>query len=660
MLPISPFTFASVVSGALRLGHEGYAAYLRGLTQRQDLEVLVPQAANFSIGDRAQSELWVRRWVCEQIEAAEDYLEGRDYPGVFLMNGDGRPARGEDNFPLIAPGGEAQFEEALTKCVLEHQRRHGNGADLSPGEVRNHLVIYHHKVWSDPDNPSPWSRFFRHVVDVGLDVLAVQPGLLGIGGNVQAMLSALAPNLARAFDADDQAGGSLATMLAESFAEASLQTIVDNPDLVTSHERWRPLVMGLLHPLQQEVAVNGARHVFVDNRLRDMITGPMAHGVLTTLSAHANDYLGGRFGQERVLGQVVRETLGVLASGEPEAFNARKLFSQDGAVTVLGAALKVAQQRPEMFIRTADGDMEGDFGRLLLSSIAGKLINAPRPFGVEDGLAPDIASVALGVLGDYASTRLRSAIAGGDATMMGADIATHLVGDLIGGLQNVVSGDGADALGDVFTKSQAIDVLQLMASHVARSPHMIVREGGNPVIAALAENIAAAVASDNTGLLNGEHWRGIVAVALDTALQNPGRLFGLNADGAGQSIALTLIRQVLGTARDTMSGAPGAPGQVLFGETLAEALRVTLFAAGSGALSVINDEAVRARHVEAVGDLMRRVNGLAGSNDARKVVGARDWLEIYSFYIAHVLENGPDAVSALSDDVLLSVLKQPA
>ena len=222
--------------------------------------------------------------------------------------------------------------------------------------------------------------------------------------------------------------------------------------------------------------------------------------------------------------------------------------------------------------------------------------------------------------------------------------------------QRRLTGEKENLLSDVFSKAQIVDVMQIMARHVAKSPHHFISEDRNPQVVAMAEAVAQAIAEDETGLLTGADWHSIIAVAMDVALKNPGRLFSLESNNAEDAVTLVLISRLLKTSRDGIKSLPPGTTWLMFGETLSKAIRITLTAAASGALSLIKDPTKREAHLNEVSVLAGRLNKLASSDDPEKAISADDWLAIYAFYIAHVLEKGPGTLNKLSDAELLSAL----
>lgn len=658
MLAFSPQLFATVLTGALRLGRYAYEARVKTLVLEQDIRLYIPGLPQFDPDDPVSASAYdVESWVIELIKQRDEFHPGQKYEGIFLCE-DGmptQPRRDARNRPMLNPERADLFEAALLEKTLEYQRRHGH--PVTARMVRQSLLTFHTKAWVDEDDPSPWGLFFRHMLDVGFDILAVQPGLLGIGGNVESFVAALLPNLASIYDAQDPIQQSIMREIAETFGEAALKSLADNPSLVTDEAKWQPLIAGILKPIHEDVSKRGVSQLFAEHRLRELMSGPVAYGALSALSEHPDDFLKGAFASDSIPGQIVRDTLGVIASGTDEGFTVRSFFSDEAAMTVMASALRVAKKNPQLFVREGRFTDQGtEHGRKLLTIFAETFLTAPKPFCWDKELSTTLACKSLEVMADYAEDRL--AVRAGDDVhkQARADMAAHVISDLLNGFQRRLNGDKEDLLSTVFSRPQLVDLMQILAGHIAKSPHHFISEDANPQVIAMAEAVAQAIAEDSTKLLTGGDWTQIITIAMDVALKNPGRLFSLDSDDPGSSIALMLISSILTTAREGMATSNAGNPAVLFGETLSEAIRITLTASASTALSLIRDPQTLEAHIGEVSKLAGRLNTLAGTDDPQKVISAADWLAIYAFYIAEVLEKGPGVVYTLTDELLLSAL----
>lgn len=658
MLAFSPQLFATTITGALRLGREGYIAHLHGLMDDQDIRAFIPLTSGYDFDDPvSKSASEITSWVIQQVMFSEEFLPGRAYEGIFLTqeNAPGTPVIGAGNLPALNPERPDLFEAALLEKTLDHQLRVNR--ETSAKTIRQSLITYQTKAWADENDPSPWGVFFRNMLDVGFDILAVQPGLLGIGGNVEAFIRAILPNIAESYKADDPHQSNVMREIAETFSEAALKALADNPTLVTDEAKWQPLIAGILKPVHDDVTKHGINQLFAERRLRELMSGPVAFGAISALTEHADDFLKGDFASDSIPGQIVRDTLGIVASGSAEGFQVRKFFSDEAAMTVMASALRVAKKNPQLFVREGRFTEEGtEHGRHLLTMFADTFLNSPKPFSMDKDLAVTLACKSLDIVSEYSVARL-AANAGEDAHKQArADMAAHVISDILNGFQRRLNGEKENLLTTVFSRPQMIDVMQIMAKHVARSPHHFISDNTNPQVVAMAEAVAQAISEDTSGLLHGDDWKEIITVAMDVARKNPGRLFSLKSDDPADSVALLLISRMLKTAREGMANSSSDRPWLLFGETLSEAIRITLTASASGALSLIRDPEQLQGHLNEVAELATRLNTLAQNDDPTKAISAADWLSIFAFYIPHVIETGPGALDALTDDMLLQAL----
>jgi hypothetical protein len=82
----------------------------------------------------------------------------------------------------------------------------------------------------------------------------------------------------------------------------------------------------------------------------------------------------------------------------------------------------------------------------------------------------------------------------------------------------------------------------------------------------------------------------------------------------------------------------------MFGETLREALISTLKAAANNARPLLaGDLAARQAHLAGLARFCDQLNALSSSPGMVGRMGAAEWLTIYRWYIAHVIDQGPNA-----------------
>jgi hypothetical protein len=637
-MPMSPAIFFAGVSGLIRIGQAAQEAYRSNLRDRP-IELFVPPEFI-----KTREQLLSMAFV-DIFEHHKDLCAPScRFEGLFANLG-GRP--------VPAAGAEPMFEDVLAFYKTKHWSREPEDAKRF-GDIDlkvSPLLVLTHKEWLDPNQRSPWAKLGLDLAHVAVDFIAAQPEILGLSRRTTEIVGALAPNLS-ALLADDPGANEGAqgrgSRLVKLFFRASLETIAERPELFVSEDRWKPVVAGIVVPFKEyiEAEPSPGREFLAHERLRETIRGPIAHAVLTAVSAEADSFLTGRFGGDQALGAVARCVLGAVATSDQKDFDLRRVFSEEGAAMIFRSALDVAEKQPDLFVKGIG--LEGDAGRQFLRLIAGSIRNGPAPFDFRSGLAPQIASLSIQVAGDYVAARLRADAGDGVWASVGTDVATNIIGQIVQGFQEGVGGR-RNAFARVFQLEQASDVLRIIATHVAENPAMLLGDEANSEVSRIAKGVASLIAHQTSGRLTGEDWRAVVSTTLQLAAANPGALFGVADDDRPESdVAVVLVTTVLEVVGRNV-GERRASGGILFGRTLRDAITATLSAASSNLFlptDFVADEEGRSRfdlHVEALKKFVTELLGHAAGDNRDLRMSASEWLYVYRHFIAQVLAKGPDA-----------------
>jgi hypothetical protein len=520
-------------------------------------------------------------------------------------------------------------------------------------EAPTPLVMLTHKNWADPAKPTIWGELGREVAITASAVIAAQPDVIGLRGRTAHLIGGLASQLHTLIGDDAYVAANRQVGFGERavrlFARAALNTMAENPSLALRDEQWGPVVQGFLKPLCDEVNAKPGRYNLALDQLQRLLTGPMAHGLLKAVSSRETALLTGKVGQGEALGVVTREILADLVSVDAATFDIRTLFTGDGAVGVLTCALDSVERQPELF---AKGDSaEAQAKRTFLKSLATAVKAAPPPYDKES-LRPDIAAVALDTASVFFSLRLVEKSGSADWERAAADIGAHIVREVFEGFRRADSGPTAATVSSAFDRGFAIDVLKIIATHVAQTPGMVVGGKPRPEVASFAKAIALLIAEDRSGLLTTHDWRTIIATACDLAARNPGALFAIDADsGPDQQIAVTLIARIFTHAGARFQAdSARQQGRLLFGATLRDAVTTTLEAAAS----VVLRPKDAATHAEALTAFVARLEALAASEDRTLRMGAGEWNHVFRHFAAAILTHGDAA--AITDDEIRAVL----
>lgn len=641
---LAPQTFAAAVFGLMRLQKAAREDYLRRRMSRQEITVHLPKVRSWieTLPDPQRGDA-VNSWAGEQMRRLGWLDPGGPAEGVFRLESHGAVT--------IEEGCEAAFEDL--KADLSERALKGQGID--PGAARAGLIVWNQQDWLSGQGQSPWSLFARHLLDIGLDLLAQYPGLAGGGPAIRPLIAAMAPHLASAYDpaADGKPAG---RRLAELFAETAINTIAERPDLLSRELRWQRIISGVFLPLQEEARQGGVQALLAEERIRDLFEGPVSSSVLRLLSEHADDYFKGAAGAGSLGGIVLRSTIGELSSASDQGRLLRATFGGIAADSLVASALKAASERPELFIRSARQGQPGGrilWARGLLAEYADALRAAPLPLRPDSGTADAVISMALAVTAEHLAGRIEGRAGASPQGQLGAALGAYLLRDIFKGLREV---PGSPL--ERFSPRMAVDLLRIIAEHVARGPHFLIGKDASPAAEGLARAVAEIIACDDTGLMTPEDWRRVIAALLQAALENPGALLG---EGPNADIARVLTIRMIRHARANFERPADRPGRILFGATLREALIMTFDAASTGLLDTFATPEALNAHLQGIDLLVQRLNDLVVSEERTLRIGSRDWLRIYRFYVAAALEGGEAAILNISDTEFVRVLRlQPA
>lgn len=666
----SPTLFISAVSGLIRLGSAARSLYHDRIL-KEDFNVVVE---GFPVADMEQ----------RRKNAMDAVFMARGEPDVAALLTSGDLAgfftheclQDPDSFMQLTGGNpHADNQIALIedwffdRCAAKAP---GLANQIARDSTQDPRIRFMHREWLEQsDAPRGWGRFAWELVGVALDVVGAEPQLLGLDKKAESILRSMIPSFESLIDRrllDEGGEESIGEGLVKTFVHAALSTVSENPSLVTSEERWGPVIQGVVLPLKTEVENNGLATFIAHKKLKSLVAGPVAFGALTAINENANKFLTGKFGADTVLGEVTRAVMSdsVTAEGAAGSYDLLKLFSQDGLLRIYDGAIKTAAKKPELFVRGVSDETSAarDFLRRLAQTME---TSAPPPFDTGSGIGPEVISIAFDVAGEYADARIQAKAGDKDWDAAWADIYSNLMHDVLDGLkQGLVASDktgggiGENIFTRVFSREQAVDILKIISTHVASTPFMVTGERANPEVVNIARAVAEAVSSDEMGLLNADDWRSVISVMLGAAAKNPGVLFSIDVqDGLHHQLGLTLVQHVLQTAEASMGQAARQPGKILFGETLREALIATLQAANANIVNSImskGDTGARA-HIEELGLFINKLNAFSMSGEAELAMSADEWLAAYKYFLAHVLEHGPGAVDKINRQHIVAFLR---
>lgn len=468
------------------------------------------------------------------------------------------------------------------------------------------------KQWDPKKAPlSPFARVILSAGDIALEYIAVNPGIIGVGGNGEKLIGAYAKNLSDRLPNDGKFGNNekFGEHLLGVFLRAGFDTINNNPEWIVSEEHVQKLISVMVEPIVK--ALPGSITEQVEYReVTDALIGPAASAAMQVLAEHSSEFLGPNFGAETAMGALTQALLSQAAETGLD-----NQFTKEGLLDLYKATLEIAAKQPHLFL-DANGDPQDHLTQDLIAKFASVLMNTPPPFDGNVGV--QLAAAAL----DAVSTNShRFANKDKPWNQTAADIVSNLAKNLSEAFKSNKD------IEKVLSKTQLIEIGRIILNHVASTPEMVV--GKEEALKQLVGAVAKIMEKDENLLLNDNDWLEIVKVAAQEAAANPGRLFKLNPDDPFQTIATQVITTVLNSAGTILDQKNLKGKTVLFGKTLREAIIVVLHATSG------NPKGAK-ENLASIELLIKSLNELVTKN-ANKF-GNKEWLYLFRVLLTSILE----------------------
>ena len=500
-------------------------------------------------------------------------------------------------------------------------------SQLAPGrgiEVGGALMI---QQWAEGKGPvGPIGRVVLTMADIALEFVGANPSLLGLGGNGEKLIGALATNLAEMIPDDAGEFGTksqFAERLVGIVLQAGLKTLAEKSDLVVSQVHLQELLQKTLPPIIAALPDNLAEQ----SRWRDVtdaLLGPAARAALGVLADNPQNFLGGGFNTGTAVGALTQALL-----QEASLTGLKELFTEAGFIAIYQAALGVAADRPELFV--GDGSRPSQqIAADLFAKVASTLRGAPPPFNSD--LGADLAIIALAALREHGLT----VVAGKGAW---ENVLAGTVMQVVDGLKAALGHPDSHAIESLLSRQQLLDFARIFLIQAAKTPGMLT--GDQPELQTIVRGVAQAMAQDKNLLLTPQDWLSIATVAAELAAANPQRLFKL----VPMSIGTGLIQDLLSVAAVEFAAGGRALGGVLFGATLRDAIIMALQAAAGNAQAAIAHQPVLKTLAAQLSQLVR---------DKPDRYGCKEWLLLYRVFIGRVLQSG--TLSPLTEPQITQIL----
>jgi len=546
-----------------------------------------------------------------------DFIRNTFFPDhADLLTGSGAFAKyWSGTAPAAVPGAMEALYIGAVKLFAEDQAKKKQVSPRRGVEIGGAVMI---KQWADGKGPvGPIGRMVLTMADIGLEFVGANPSLLGVGGNGEKLLGALATNLSDMIPDDGDAMGpksQLAERFVGIFLRAGLQTLNDQPGLVVREDHLQQLIRNTLPPIIAALPSGLAEQ----SRWRDVadaLLGPAASAAISTVAANPAAFLGPTFDPNRAVGALTQAMLKQAATT-----GLKQEFTEAGFIGLYQAALGVAAARPELFLGRP-GTSADQLASDLFAKVAGTLKTAAPPFNSDLGTA-----LAVVVLDTVKQDGPRFFEKEGPWENTVGTMALQVIDGLKVGLTDPAAG----GIKSVLSQQQLVELARTFLAQAAKTPGMVA--GGSTELQAIVGGVAKAMAEDKNLLLAPDDWLAIAGVAAEAAAANPQRLFKINTTTPAGAIGTEVIKDLLSVAAVDLAKGGRKGGGVLFGATLRDAITVALRSAAGNAKATVDNQIALKGLAETLSDLVRT---------HPEQYGSKEWLSLYQSLIGRVLHGGP-------------------
>jgi hypothetical protein len=523
--------------------------------------------------------------------------------------------------------------QLMAKDQLKREDKESNEADREAKMLAAGSMVEQWREERKPPNAA--IRMALTLTDIGLEFVASDPSIFGIGSRGEKLIAAFATNMMTLIPDDVTAFGTkanIADRVMGIFLRSGLVALSDSASTVFKDDDIAKLVKGVTKPIIEALPDSIDKQIAYRD-LVDILAGPSAEAALTLLAENTETYFGKGFANDKALGAVTTSLFESIKLTTHEG-TIVDVFSELGLIRLYQAGLGVAVERPELFI--GDGDSaKKELFRDFLSGTATTLRAHPRFKGP---IGASLAAMAVETVGHNASTLLKL-----NPNEPWEKVALTALEQVTAGLSealdNLDDSDSPKGALKAFSDEQLHELGRIVLSQLAKTPGMlgIQRSEVQSIVAGIAEAIAA----DDNLLLSADEWLKIAGVVAQKAAANPGRLFGISTDDQGGAVAVAVISSVLTTAGNAWSAGGRTDLPLLFGETL-EAVIETVIEALAGNISGLT------RNPKVIEQFLQQLLDDATENNRK--YGSEGLLNVFRQLIGSVLASGnlpkPDEIAS--------------
>lgn len=504
---------------------------------------------------------------------------------------------------------------------------------------------------------------------LALDFVSSHTHRLGLRSQAQTIVGAISDSLAAHIERNQSTIIETAftkgagARIAEALLTTSLEIAETRPELFSDKASVQALVRSAISPFRELNAQNASLDLNATQRLmkiRQVLRGPVASGVIQTVYQHRRDIFDGDYPEKESAAGIVTDALFEGLVAETVSGGLAKVFTPGFFVRTYPSVLRAVSASPEAFVRGTGQHVA--LGREFLSG----LVNSLSTMESRPQFAQAIFEMGMEMTRRHARIYLvdeaRSALSAEMAerlddadspwALMQIKVLSHIADGMISHFES--KGLDPSILSRPTEQAFILDMVGLVAEQVAETPGMILGDDVNPEVVNIARGVAAFIANEHASLISRADWQRVSAHAITLALANPETLFSLDASDPEDALAVALVQRVLSSAQTNLTAqADGAAplnrksGQVLFGRTLADALITTLDLATSHARQLATESGQ-----SALTQFIEQLNQLAVSQGAEQL-SSQDWIYAFRWFLSDVISTGQANVP--SETILLAV-----
>lgn len=525
--------------------------------------------------------------------------------------------------------------------------------------------------WVDNDaSRRDRARLILRMSGLALEFISSHTHRLGLRGQAQTIVGAISDSVAGHIERNKSSIVETAftkgagARIAEALLTTSLDIAETRPELFSDKESVQTLVSAAISPFRELNAANAGLDLNATQRLlkiRDVLRGPVATGVIQTMHTYRHDLFDGDYPERGSAAGIVTDALFEgLVEQTSTGGGIAGIFTPGFFVRTYPGVLQAVAASPEAFIRGKGQHIE--LGQEFLTG----LMTSLQAVESRPQIAQEIFRMGMDMTRRHARVFLvdeaRAALSAelserlGETDSPWALVQIKLLSHIADGMISHFETKGFDPsiLSRPSEQSFIMDLVGIVADQVSATPGMILGDDVNPEVVNIARGVAAFIANEHASLISRADWQRVSAHAISLAMANPETLFSLDASDPEDALAVALVQRVLSGAQTNLNAqAEGsAPlnrqsGQVLFGRTLADALIATLELATSHAKQLATDDGQLA-----LTGFIGQLNQLAVSQGSNQL-SSQDWIYAFRWFLSDVISSGQSNIS--SDMVMAAV-----